>query len=165
MDSVDIMNKAIKCLRLELSESIIKDVEKKWCRVEFYISWLKYQINEYGSHKADCKTYLINNVCSCGYEVQESDMMAKHIKEIEMRNGIMNRQKRALGLKDKKIKRLGKEKEWLEYKVLEASQKRHSGKTYDEKIAMLEDDMQRALCEDDYHDVLVEMQQALKEQP
>ena len=46
-----------------------------------------------------------------------------------------------------KIKKLEKEKEWLEYKVLEASQKQYPKLSYVEKVAMLEDDMQQALKE------------------
>ena len=108
MDSIDIMKKSIRCLRLELPEPVMEDVEKKWSRVEFYISWLKYQINEYGSHKADCEIYQSKNECSCGYERQESDMISEQFKETEMRNGIMNRQKEALEKKDKGIERLKK---------------------------------------------------------
>ena len=108
MDSIDIMKKSIRCLRLELPEPVMKEFEKKWSRVEFYISWLKYQINEYGSHKADCEIYRAKNECSCGYEQQESDLIMRHAKEIEMRNGIMDRQKKALGKKDKEIERVRK---------------------------------------------------------
>ena len=50
--------------------------------------------------------------------------------------------------KNKDIQQLKKEKEWLEYKVLESSQKHHTGKSYDEKIAMLNDEMQQALKEE-----------------
>jgi len=46
-----------------------------------------------------------------------------------------------------KIKKLEKEKEWLEYKVLEASQKQYPELSLAEKVVMLEDDMQQALKE------------------
>ncbi len=41
--------------------------------------------------------------------------------------------------------RLKKEKEWLQYKVLEASQKQHIGLSYQDKIILLNDDMKQAL--------------------
>lgn len=34
------------------------------------IGWLKFLINEYGSHKADCKIYHGAD-CNCGYERQD----------------------------------------------------------------------------------------------
>lgn len=46
------------------------------------------------------------------------------------------------------IERLKNEKKWLEYKVLEASQKKHIGLSYDEKIVLLEEDMKQALKEE-----------------
>ena len=46
------------------------------------------------------------------------------------------------------IEQLKKEKEWLKCKVLEASQKKHIGLSHDEKIKLLEDDMQQALKEE-----------------
>ncbi len=70
--------------------------------------------------------------------------LKKEIERLKKENTLVNETIINL-IKDNK--QLEKEKEWLQYKVLEASQKRHTGKTYDEKIAMLEDDMQQALKE------------------
>ena len=52
--------------------------------------------------------------------------------------------KRIYKLEDEK-RQLEKEKKWLQYKVLEASQKQHIGLSYQDKIILLNDDMKQAL--------------------
>lgn len=147
MDSIDIMKKCISSLCLEVPEPVIEDVEKKWSRVEFYISWLKYQINEYGSHKADCEIYQAKNECCCGYEQQETDLIMSHNKEIELRDGIMNRQKEALRLKDKEIERLKKERDFWKASLLTELIENESGDGVNNEMYEYERELQQALKE------------------
>ena len=92
------------------------------------------------------------------YLVMSQDMMVEikndakydsivYVKEKDVNMEVANAVGKVIFEKNKEIEQLKKEKGWLEYKVLEASQKQYPELSLAEKVAMLEDDMQQALKE------------------
>ena len=120
---------------------------KKWHK-------LRHKISTKGG--SEMKIYTLDDILKTEHlgdekyvRVEEIERLEKEKEEYRVDNCKVNderAQEQGLNMvKKEEIEQLRKEKKWLQYKVLEASQKQHIGLSYQDKIILLNDDMKQAL--------------------